>query len=119
MFSTAHLRPNSISEVITLWWVISLLCCKLVHPLYIYIPEMSNCRQLLLLCVKALSTYDPSLSGVDHHLEEVGEVVHHHQEVAVGEEEADPHRGMGAREGLVDLQEEEEEGVGVEGGHLK
>ena len=57
-------------------------------------------------------------------------VVHHHQEVAVGEEEADPHRGMGAREGLVDLQEEEEEGVGVgvqlhsvvvgvEGGHLK
>lgn len=67
---------------------------------------------------------------VDHHLEEVEEVVHHHQEVAVGEEEADPHRGMGAREGLVDLQEEEEEGVGVgvqlypvvvgvEGGHLK
>ena len=48
----------------------------------------------------------------------------------MGEEEADPHRGMGAREGLVDLQEEEEEGVGVgvqlhpvvvglEGGHLK
>ena len=31
----------------------------------------------------------------------------------MGEEEADPHRGMGAREGLVDLQEEEEEGVGV------
>ena len=30
---------------------------------------MSNYRQLLLLCVKALSTYDYNLYGIDDHLE--------------------------------------------------
>ena len=33
------------------------------------IGRMSNYRQLLLLCVKALSTFNPELTGVDNHLE--------------------------------------------------
>ena len=40
-----------------------------IYTKYFIIIRMSDYRQLLLLCVKALSTFDHALSGVDNHLD--------------------------------------------------